>query len=104
MANICTNILVMTNIYENEASTKQFIEEMKKFFDCYCVDEGEEEVEIWFSSKFCFPDEILKEITGNIVEFKACIDVISYEFNVDYAAYHKFMNGEWINVWSGETI
>lgn len=102
MANICTNILVLTNM--DEALISKFIKKMKETFDCYYVDEGENEVEIGFSSKYSFPAKELKEITGNMDKFKACIDVLSYDFCVNYARYHQFMGGEWRDLWSGETI
>lgn len=102
MANICTNILVLTNT--GEESTNKFIERMKKAFDCYYVDRGEAEVEIGFSSRYRFPANELKEITGNIAESEVCIDVLSYDFSNNYARYHQFTDARWKNVWSGKTI
>ena len=102
MANICTNILVLTNM--DEILTDKFIDEMKENFDCYYVDKGEDEVEIGFASKYCFPAKELKEITGNINKPETCIDVLSYDFSVNYARYHQFIKGEWSDMWLKETI
>lgn len=101
MANICTNILVLTNM--DEVLTDKFIEEMKGKFDCYYVDKGETEVEIGFASQFCFPAEELKQMTGNIKEPETYIDVLSYDFSVNYARYHQFSNCQWNDMWQAGT-
>ena len=82
----------------------EFTKKIKENFDCYYIDEAENEVEIGFSSKNHFPAEELKEITGSMNSLKVYIDVLSYDFSVSYARYHQFINGKWKDVWSGETI
>jgi len=94
MANICTNILWISGI-RNEKEMGRFMEKMADSFECHYVDESGPYCEIGFNSRNGFPDKEMDEIALNMENPDIQIGVISYDFSVNYVAYHLYKNGVW---------
>lgn len=97
MANICTNILWISGI-KDEKQMQRFIEKIGKTFECFYEDEGENFCEIGFNSKNNFPEAEMRELAIRVDTGGIQIGVISYDFSVNYVAYHLYRNGIWSKV------
>lgn len=88
MANICDNDLFISSDDTNNLEyVKNF---MTSKLDADILDEDEEFVDIFFNSKWDFPNEIMDELYKGIPNkediYMRCL---STEFGCDYVAFHK---------------
>lgn len=74
---------------------QKFIDKMGKTFECFYQDEGETFCEIGFNSNDGFPEQEMKELASGMDGEGIQIGVISYDFSVNYVAYHLYKNGTW---------
>ena len=94
MANICTNILWISGI-KDEKQMDQFKGLMNDSFECFYEDETDAFCEIGFNSKHDFPEKEMNGIVQKLDMAAVQIGVISYDFSVNYVAYHIHRNGVW---------
>ena len=77
MANLCDNTFYASSeVRENIDAIKDFFEKKVVYFD---HDDGYDSLDIYFDSKWCFPEELMKELFESIPDksdiYMRCLSV-----------------------------
>lgn len=94
MANICTNVAVVTST--DKQVLEQVVKEISKHFECYMDIEFEGgRCELEFSSYGPFPQNIMDEITCKHMGKDLYVQVITYELPNELVQHHIYDDGKW---------
>ncbi len=94
MANICTNIAVVTS--PDKSVLEQIVKEISEKFECYSDIEVENGCcELEFTSHGPFSKKKMEDITGKHTGKSIYIQVITYEMPNELVQHHIYENGKW---------
>lgn len=98
MANICNNEFYLTsNDFANIKYTKEWFE--NSGLDCYTEFIDDDCIEVNFSSKWTFPDELMQKFADGIPNKEDIyIRVMSIEYGCHYHEMMIYKGEEWLSV------
>lgn len=94
MANICDNELhLQTEYSENKEAIKEYFSD---WTDSNISYEEDENIEIYFPSKWEFPEKEMTELINSLPHpFDVTGACLSYEWGCYYTEFHVLENGKW---------